>query len=40
VNFGTVEIDWQNKRVTLALRDEDGALQRTVVLLLDELRAR
>jgi alkaline phosphatase D len=40
VNFGTVEIDWQNKRVTLALRDEDGVVQRNVVLSLNELRAR
>ena len=39
VNFGTVELDWQNKRVTLALRDEDGAVQRHVSLALDGLRA-
>ena len=39
VNFGTLEMDWHNKRVTLALRDEDGAVQRQVSLALDELRA-
>jgi alkaline phosphatase D len=39
VNFGTVEMDWQNKRVTLALRDEDGTVQRHVSLALDDLRA-
>ncbi|MFM7419580.1 MAG: hypothetical protein ACKO54_07730, partial [Alphaproteobacteria bacterium] len=39
VNFGTVEIDWPHRRVTLALRDEDGAVQRQVLLALDELRA-
>jgi alkaline phosphatase D len=39
VNFGTVEIDWQKRHATLALRDEDGGVQRHVVLALDELRA-
>jgi alkaline phosphatase D len=39
VNFGTVEIDWPNRRVTLSLRDEDGAVQRHVSLALDDLRA-
>lgn len=39
INFGTVEIDWQQGRVTLALRDEDGAIQRNVSLALDALRA-
>ena len=38
VNFGTVEIDWQNRRATLALRDEDGAVQRHISLALDDLR--
>ena len=39
VNFGTVEMDWQNKRVALALRDEEGTVQRHVSLALDDLRA-
>jgi alkaline phosphatase D len=38
VNFGTVEIDWPQGRVSLALRDEDGAVQRNVSLALDALR--
>ena len=38
VNFGTVEIDWPQGRVSLALRDEDGAIQRNVSLALDALR--
>jgi alkaline phosphatase D len=38
VNFGTLDIDWQQRRVALALRDEDGAVQRNVSLALDALR--
>ena len=38
VNFGTVEIDWRQRRVALALRDEEGAIQRNVSLALDALR--
>jgi alkaline phosphatase D len=38
VNFGTVEIDWPQGRVGLALRDEDGTIQRNVSLALDALR--
>jgi len=39
VNFGTLEIDWRHGRVALALRDQDGAVQRSVLLALDDLRA-
>jgi alkaline phosphatase D len=35
---GTVEIDWPQGRVGLALRDEDGTIQRNVSLALDALR--
>jgi len=38
VNFGTLDIDWQQGRVALALRDEEGAIQRNVSLALDALR--
>lgn len=38
VNFGTLDIDWSQGRVALALRDEDGAVQRSVSLALDALR--
>lgn len=38
INFGTVEMDWPNRRATLSLRDEDGAVQRHVSLALDDLR--
>ena len=38
VNFGTLDIDWQQGRVAIALRDEEGAIQRNVSLALDALR--
>ncbi len=31
-NFGVIEIDWPGRKVTLALRDEGGAVQRSVTL--------
>jgi len=40
VNFGTIEIDWAAPRVTLALRDVNGATQRQLVVTLDELARR
>lgn len=37
-NFGVVDIDWWARQVTLALRDEGGTTQRSVVISFDELQ--
>lgn len=37
-NFGIVDIDWWARQVTLALRDEGGTMQRSVVITFDELQ--
>jgi alkaline phosphatase D len=37
-NFGVVDIDWWARKVTLALRDEGGTTQRSVVISFDELQ--
>ena len=37
-NFGVVDIDWWERRVTLALRDEGGNTRRSVALTFDELQ--
>jgi alkaline phosphatase D len=37
-NFGIVDIDWWARHVTLALRDEGGTTQRSVVITFDELQ--
>ncbi len=37
-NFGTVEIDWPGRRLTLALRDAAGEVRRSLALRFDELR--
>ncbi len=31
-NFGAVDIDWRKRKLTLALRDEDGSVQRSVAI--------
>jgi alkaline phosphatase D len=36
-NFGVVDIDWPEHKITLALRDVDGNTQRSAILSLDEL---
>jgi alkaline phosphatase D len=38
-NFGTIDLDWWERTVTLAVRGEGGEARRTVTLKLDELRA-
>jgi len=40
VNFGTVEIDWEARRVTIALRDAGGVERRRLDLSLAAMRAR
>lgn len=37
-NFGTVDIDWPERRLTLGLRDMQGEVRRSVDLRFDELR--
>ncbi|MBL6614598.1 MAG: alkaline phosphatase family protein [Reyranella sp.] len=37
-NFGVVDVDWWERRVTLALRDEGGNSRRSVALTFDELQ--
>lgn len=37
-NFGTIDIDWSGRGVTLALRDVEGAVQRSLGLPFDSLR--
>ena len=37
-NFGTLDIDWPQRRLTLALRDMQGEVRRSVDLRFDELR--
>jgi|FEC22Drversion2_1045045.scaffolds.fasta_scaffold00844_1 alkaline phosphatase D len=37
-NFGVVDVDWWERRVTLALRDEGGNSRRSVALSFDELQ--
>ena len=37
-NFGVVDIDWWERKVTLALRDEGGTPQRSVDISFDELQ--
>ncbi len=37
-NFGTIEIDWQARRVTLALRDEAGAVGQSLTVPFAELQ--
>ena len=36
-NFGVVDIDWWEHKVTLALRDEGGNTQRSAILSFNEL---
>ncbi|OFW97407.1 MAG: hypothetical protein A3D94_17420 [Alphaproteobacteria bacterium RIFCSPHIGHO2_12_FULL_66_14] len=36
-NFGAVDIDWRERKLTLALRDQDGGVQRTVTIAFDAL---
>jgi alkaline phosphatase D len=37
-NFGVIDVDWWARHVTLALRDEAGTPQRSVVINFDELQ--
>ena len=37
-NFGTIDIDWPQRRLTLALRDMQGEVRRSADLRFDELR--
>ena len=36
-NFGVVDIDWWEHKVTLALRDEGGNTRRSAILSFNEL---
>jgi alkaline phosphatase D len=36
-NFGVVDIDWWEHKITLALRDEGGNTRRSAILSFDEL---
>lgn len=36
-NFGAVDIDWRERQLTLALRDENGSVQRSVAVRMDEI---
>ncbi len=38
-NFGTIDIDWWERRLRLAIRDEAGQVQRDVSIPLDALRS-
>jgi alkaline phosphatase D len=37
-NFGVVDIDWWEHKLTLALRDEGGNTRRSVSLTFDDLQ--
>jgi alkaline phosphatase D len=37
-NFGVVEIDWQGRKLALALHDEAGTMQRSASITFDELQ--
>lgn len=37
VNFGTIDVDWWEKRLTLSLRAENGAAVRTLVVPFEEI---
>ena len=36
-NFGVVEIDWWERTITLALRDEGGTVRRSTTIKADDL---
>ena len=40
VNFGTIDIDWNARRLALALHDVAGTTQRRLIVTLEELAAR
>ena len=39
-NFGTIDVDWWERTVSLSVRDEAGQIRRQATLQLDELRPR
>ncbi len=36
-NFGVIDVDWRERKLTLALRDEGGNTQRAALVGFDEL---
>jgi len=36
-NFGVIDIDWRDRTITLAVRDESGSVRCSVTIGVDEL---